>query len=187
MASTACGGDGNGDSARGSESSGEKASSAACKGCYRGHGVSFSYPPKWAKTDDVTAPLSDLWYLTLVLEIPSDYVEVYGQGKSELGFNPANLAAGKALLEDQREAVGFYVLPGSKKLTIDGRPGLRFRATQSRDGPLLKQRGKTIENTIVITFKGNTQYRIDCFHLKREAEIERGCAQIVRTFKAEKP
>ena len=75
------------------------------------------------------------------------------------------------------------MLPGSEKLTIDGRPGLRFRAILSRDRSLLKQRGKTIENTMVITFKGKTQYRIDCFHRDRAAEIERGCAQIVRTFK----
>jgi len=36
---------------------------------------------------------------------------------------------------------------------------------------------------MVITFKGKTQYRIDCLHRDRAAEIERGCAQIVRTFK----
>jgi hypothetical protein len=159
-------------------------SSATCKqGCYRGHGVSFSYPPKWRKTQDLEAPISELWYLTLVLESPSDYVEVYGQGQSELDFPAANLAAGKALLQNQRKAAGAYVLPGSTKLTIDGRPGLRFRTRQSR-GSLLK-RGKTIENTIVITSKGKTQYRIDCFHLERAAEIERGCAQIVRTFKVD--
>lgn len=182
MAGTACGGDGNGDGdgAPESDSGGNSSSSeprSACKGCYRGHGVSFSYPPKWRKTQDVTAPISDLWNVTLVLEKPSDYVEVYGTGPSELEFPAANLAAGKAELQDQQEVVGFHVLPGSEKLTIDGRPGLRFRA----------KRGKTIENTTVITSKGKTQYRIDCFHLKRAAEIKRGCAEIVRTFKAEKP
>ena len=107
------------------------------QGCYRGHGVSFSYPPKWQKTQDVTAPISDLWNVTVVLKKPSDYVEVYGTGPSELEFPAANLAAGKAELQDQQEVVGFHVLPGSEKLTIDGRPGLRFRA----------KRGKTIENT----------------------------------------
>jgi hypothetical protein len=108
-AGAACGGNGTGgtdDSGGGENTSGP---SAACKeGCYRGHGVSFNYPPKWRKTQDVGAPISDLWYLTLVLKTPSDYVEVYGQGQSELGFPPANLAAGKALLQNQREAVGAY-------------------------------------------------------------------------------
>ena len=160
----------------GGKSGGENTSGTkeACKqGCYRGHGVSFNYPPKWRKTQDVTAPISDLWFVTLALEKPSDYVAVFGSGPSELDFPAANLAAGKAELRDQLEGFGFHVLPGSEKLTIDGRPGLRFRT----------KRGKTIETTTIITFKGKTQYRIDCFHVKRAAEMERGCAQIVRTFK----
>jgi hypothetical protein len=61
-AGAACGGNGNGgtaDSGGGTNTSGP---SAACKeGCYRGHGVSFSYPPKWQKSEDVKAPISDLW------------------------------------------------------------------------------------------------------------------------------
>jgi hypothetical protein len=133
---------------------------------------------KWRKTQDLEAPLSDFWVVGL--EKPSDYVEIYGTGPGELDFPAANLAAGKAELQDQREVVGFSVLPGSEKLTIDGRPGLRFRF-------LFKQGGKTIENTMVITFKGKTQYRIDCVYEKRAAEIQRGCAEIVRTFKVEKP
>ena len=71
-------------------------------------------PPKWRKTQDVTAAISDLWNVTLVLEKPSDYVEVYGTGPSELEFPAANLAAGKAELQDQQEVVGFHVLPGSR-------------------------------------------------------------------------
>jgi hypothetical protein len=71
---------------------------------------------------------------------------------------------------------GFRVQGGSEKLTIDGRPGLRFRAKLSKNG-------KPVEETMVITFKGKTLYRFECSHRERAAEIERGCAEIVRTFK----
>jgi hypothetical protein len=105
--------------------------SAACKqGCYRGHGVSFNYPPKWQKTKDFGAPISALWFVAVVRDMKYlDYVEITGQGQSELGFPPANLAAGKAQIEDQREAYGAFFQPGSEKLTTDGRPALRFRST----------------------------------------------------------
>jgi hypothetical protein len=58
---------------------------------------------------------------------------------------------------------------------VDGRPGVRFRATQSRNGV-------TSQTTMILTFKGTTQYLFTCTHQER-AEIERGCAEIVRTFK----
>jgi hypothetical protein len=165
-------------------------SSAACKqGCYRGHGASFNYPPKWQKGTDVGAPISALWIVSVVRDRKYlDYVEITGQGQSELGFSPANLAAGKAQLKGQREALGAFFQPGSEKLTIDGRPALRFRSTLiNSTGARL---GNTIATTWLLTFKGKTQYRFECTHQERvpnaqaaAAEIERGCAEIVRTFK----
>ena len=186
-AGAACGGNGNGGTG-GKNSSGP---SAACKeGCYRGHGVSFNYPPKWKKTKDFGAPISALWFVAVVRDLKYlDYVEITGQGQSELeGFPPANLAAGKAHLKGQREALGAFFRAASEKLTIDGRPGLRFRATLAT-GTLTKP-GNFIETTWLLTFKGKTQYRFECTHQTRvpharaaAAEIERGCAQIVSTFK----
>jgi hypothetical protein len=167
-------------------------SSAPCKhGCYRGHGVSFNYPPKWQKTSDTTAPISDLWFVDVVRDKKySNYVEITGQGQSELGFPPANLAAGKAHLKGQREALGAFFQPGSEKLTIDGQPALRFRSTLTNGTGAAA--GNTVETAWLLTFKGKTQYRFECNHQARvpdaqaaAAEIERGCAQIVRTFKVE--
>jgi len=185
-AGAACGGNGNGGTG-GKNSSGP---SAACKeGCYRGHGVSFNYPPKWQKTKDFGAPISALWFVAVVRDLKYlDYVEITGQGQSELGFPPANLAAGKEQIEGQREAYGAFFQPGSEKLTIDGRPALRFRSTLvNSTGARL---GNTIATTWLLTFKGKTQYRFECTHQERvpharaaAAEIARGCAQIVRTFK----
>jgi hypothetical protein len=117
-----------------------------------------------------------------------DYVEITGQGQSELGFLPANLAAGKTHLEGQREALGAFFRAGSENLTIDGRPALRFRSTLT-NGTGAKA-GNTIETTWLLTFKGKTQYRFECTHQARvpharaaAPEVERGCAEIVRTFK----
>ena len=165
--------------------------SAACKqGCYRGHGVSFNYPPKWKKTKDFGAPISALWFVAVVRDLKYlDYVEITGQGQSELeGFPPANLAAGKAHLKGQREALGAFFRPGSEKLTIDGRPAQRFRSTLTNGTGA--RAGNTVETTWLLTFKGKTQYRFECTHQTRvpharaaAAEIERGCAEIVRTFK----
>jgi hypothetical protein len=166
-------------------------SSAACKqGCYRGHGVSFNYPPKWQKGTDF-GPTSKMWTVSVVRDLKySDYVEIIGQEQSELGFPPANLAAGKAHLEGQREALGAFFKPGSEKLTVDGRPALRFRSTLTNSTGAAA--GNTIATTWLLTFKGKTQYRFECNHQARvpharaaAAEIERGCTQIVRTFNVE--
>jgi hypothetical protein len=97
-----------------------------------------------------------------------------------LGFPAANLAAGKAYFKGLLEPIGTHVQAGSEKLTIDNRPGLRFQATG----------GDHVESTLFVTFKGRTQYFFNCAHQERvpharatAAEIERGCGQIVRTFK----
>src|ERR1051325_10369122 len=55
-------------------------SKGTCSGCYRGHGVSFTYPPRWQKTEDVKAPISDLWYVVLSLHEPAGYVKAVRQG-----------------------------------------------------------------------------------------------------------
>lgn len=165
-------------------------SSAACKqGCYRGHGVSFNYPPKWQKGTDFGAPISALWIVSVVRDLDlNNYVEIVGEGQSELGFPPANLAAGKAHIVGQRETLGAFFQPGSEKLTIDGRPALRFRSTLTNSTGA--GRGDTIATTWLLTFKGKTQYRFQCTHQvgvprarAAAAEIQRGCAQIMRTFK----
>ena len=184
-AGAACGGDSGG----GKNSSAPTAACKEGKGCYRGHGVSFNYPPKWQKTKDFGAPISALWFVALVRDLKYlDYVEITGEGQSELGFRPANLAAGKARIVGQREAYGAFFQPGSEKLTIDGRPALRFRSTLTNSTGA--RRGNTIATTWLLTFKGKTQYRFECTHQTRvpharaaAAEIERGCAEIVRTFK----
>jgi hypothetical protein len=167
MASTACGGNGNGDG------DGDQA-------VFREYGVSFNYPAKWQKTQDVPAPPSKVWVINLVLGPPSDLVTVVGEAQSEFSFPASNLAAFRAYIVGRLKVHGFRVQSGSEKLTIDGRPGLRFRAKHS-------WKGKLTEETFVITFKGKTLYRFECIHRKRAAEIERGCAQIVRTFKVGQP
>jgi hypothetical protein len=182
MASTACGGDGNGDGARASDSGGQNDTSesrrAACRGCYRGHGVSFNYPPNWRKTEDFA--ISDLWSLTLVARKPLDFVKVVGEGQARFGFRASNLGAFRAQIVDQLKEFGFRVQPGAERLRVDRRAGLRFRAT------LQKPNQKPIEETFVITFKGKTLYRFECAHRERASEIERGCAEIVRNFRVGK-
>jgi hypothetical protein len=105
--------------------------------------------------------------------------------QSELGFSPANLAAGKAHLKGQRETLGAFFKPGSEKLTIDGQPALRFRSTLTNGTGAAT--GNTIATTWLLTFKGKTQYRFERTHQEKvphaeaaAAEIERGCNQTVR-------
>ena len=132
---TACGGS-NGD---GRSSEPRK---ATCKGCYRGHGVSFNYPPTWQKTEDTAAPLSGTWILRLRLD-KQHTVQLAGQRESELDFPASNLTAGKSSILDELKVFDVHAQPGSEKLTVDGRPGLRFRATQSF-------RGTPFEITVLI-------------------------------------
>jgi hypothetical protein len=173
VAVTACGDGTNGD---GRSSEPRK---AACKGCYQGHGVSFNYPPTWQKTEDTTAPLSRTWLLRLRLD-KQHTIQLVGRRESELEFPPSNLAAGKSGILDELKVFDVHAQPGSEKLTVDGRPGLRFRATQS-------VKGKPFEITILITFKGKTQYLLSCTRPEGDSEFERGCAEIVRTFNVENP
>ena len=145
---------------------------------YQGHGVSFNYPAEWELTEDITAPISDLWGVVLALD-DEHFVQLTGEGESELGFAPADLDGGKAEIKEQWEVFDALVQADSEKLTIDGRPGLRFHVTESREG-------KT-EHTVLITSKGKTRYVFDCAHRVRATEIERGCAEIVRTFEVGRP
>jgi hypothetical protein len=57
------------------------------------------------------------------------------------------------------------------------KPGLGFRITGTHDGT-------PIESRLVFVFDDTTECELNCQHTAEKAdEIERGCEQIMRTFK----
>jgi hypothetical protein len=66
---------------------------------------------------------------------------------------------------------------GPEQLTMAGLPGARFRFTGT-------VQGVAIQDTVIFAFDGTTEYETRCQHTAEKAEeIERGCEQILRTFK----
>ena len=70
---------------------------------------------------------------------------------------------------------------GPDKLSMGGLPGLRFRGTGTVDGA-------PIESTLVFAFDHTTEYFLNCQSTQaRTVEMQRGCDQIVRSFKVTTP
>jgi hypothetical protein len=94
-----------------------------------------------------------------------------------------NLDAAKSafegLVQQLADQAGGTVQAGPEEVTVDGKPGLRFRLTGILDGT-------PFESTLVFVFDGTTGYEINCQHTTEKAEeIEQGCEQILRTFKVD--
>jgi hypothetical protein len=194
--STSYGGSGN-DSAKGtsSKSSSEPSRTAVCKGCYRGHGVSFKYPAKWHKVDELEAPTVGQWYVAFGFD-DLNFIRVYHDLLGQGDFDPDALGqstpvtaknldafkAGFAALVRQRwKEYGGAMQGGPEKRTIAGRPALQFRATREAEEAFRPV------SMMLFVFDGTSEYQLECYHTREaRAEIERGCAEFVRTFKVEK-
>jgi uncharacterized RDD family membrane protein YckC len=156
---------------------------------YQGHGVSFQYPAGWQEADKVQVGAAgsgnELW--RIVISVGSDKVSIVLVQAYRLGrpVTAENLAEAKAEaatgVRQYLEQSGWAMQSGPEELTVGGLPGLRFRATGN-------SRGTPIESTLVYAFDGTTEYYLNCQHTKdTAAEIQRGCDQIMRTFKVTAP
>jgi len=77
------------------------------------------------------------------------------------------------------EQPGGAVLAGPEEITVAGKPGPWFRVTGTHDGT-------PFETRLVFVADGTTLYELDCQHTAEKAEeIERGCEQLLRTFKVD--
>jgi hypothetical protein len=148
---------------------------------YRGNGVSFDYPAGWSEgTTETLAETGDaLWEVAFVLD--RENLVTLKAYRLNMPVTAENLDAAKAEVEELIQGLakqeGGTVRAGPEEITAAGKPGLRFRGTGTLEGT-------PIERTIVLIFDGTTQYTLNCQHTPEWAEeIERGCEQIVRTFK----
>jgi uncharacterized RDD family membrane protein YckC len=154
---------------------------------YRRHGVSFAYPAGWDEgTLNVKASSGgggELWEA------------VVGTGTGDLDFvaveafrlsapiTAENLDAVKpevgGVVQQLFEQADGTVQAGPDEITVGGKPGLRASGTGTIDGT-------PVGFTVVFVFDGTTQYFFSCEHTAGKAdEIERGCQQILRTFRVD--
>jgi hypothetical protein len=84
-----------------------------------------------------------------------------------------------SVVQQLAEKLGGAVRGGPEQLTVAGLPAARFRFTGTAQGT-------AIQHTVVFAFDDTTENAISCQHTAEKAEeIERGCEQIMRTFKVD--
>jgi uncharacterized RDD family membrane protein YckC len=157
---------------------------------YRGHGVSFDYPAGWQEANKVqvgaTAGGGNALWRTAVRvgtdEVSMVIVEAYRLGAPVTAENLAEVKPEAATAVRQLvEQGGGAVQGGPEDLTVGGLPALRFRVTTTV--------GATpVESTLVLVFDRTTEYFLNCQHARHKAaEVQRGCDQVLRTFKVTAP
>jgi uncharacterized RDD family membrane protein YckC len=152
---------------------------------YQGHGVSFEYPGGWQEASKVHGGGEALWRTAVgpgTDKVSAVYVEAYRIGTPVTAENLAEAKAELATLVRQLlEQRGGAMQSGPEEFTVGGLRGLRFRGTATADATPL-------ESTLVYVFDQTTEYALNCQHTRdKAAEIQRGCDQIVRTFKVTAP
>ncbi len=155
---------------------------------YRGHGVLFEYPAGWQEASKVNVAggsRNELWQFAVGTgtdEVSVVIVEAYRLGGPVTAENldevkPEAATAVRQLLEQ----LGGALQSGPEELTVGGLPALRFRGTATI-------KATPVELAVVFVFDHTTQYAINCQHTRDQAaEIQRGCNQILRTFKVTAP
>lgn len=160
--------------------SGSTADGDGLTSVYRGNGVTFEYPTGWREaTDKLTSDATTEWRIGL---------EIMPHGMVVIEASPAtasHIADGLYAHESEvvadfdsaytRRGGGLQGTP--ERLAVAGLPALQVVA----DG--VSNDGNAIENRMTIFVDGSTQYLINCMHMAGdEAEVSRGCEQIVSTF-----
>jgi Tol biopolymer transport system component len=151
---------------------------------YLAHGVSFDYPAGWQQSSkpEVRATSGGgetLWTAAVGAgELDLVIVQAF---RLRVPVTAQNLDAAavefQALGQRLSKQLGGALQAGPDKLTVDGLPGLRFRGTATIDAT-------PVESTLVFAFDQTTEYFLNCQSTRaKAAEIQRGCDQIVRSFK----
>jgi hypothetical protein len=151
---------------------------------FEGGGVRFEYPADWRAIDEVRSratlgePLSRIvvgidganFVLVSTYRVTADITEgnvddYVAQVVGEIG--DAIREGGGRLTEPTRISLGEL-------------PAVRFRASGSNPD------GVAVTDTIVVAFRGTTEYFINCQHTPDHAEeIGGGCDRIVETFEVQ--
>jgi uncharacterized RDD family membrane protein YckC len=151
---------------------------------YQGHGVSFEYPTGWQEASKVQVDAdrgNALWRIAVGTgtdEVSAVRVEAYRLSRPVTAENLAEVKPEAATAVRQlTEQLSSAAQSGPEELTVGGLPGLRFRVTGTVDAT-------PFGTTMVFVFDQTTEYFLNCQHTQdTAAEIQRGCDQIVRTFK----
>jgi hypothetical protein len=153
---------------------------------YRGHGVSFDYPAGWEEGKTQTLGSNDstnqLWKAAVTTAGDLDLVSVTAY-RLNISVTAQNLDSVMpelvSLVQQVAERQGGAVQGGPEQLTVAGLSGARFQITGTAQGA-------AIQTTVVFAFDDTTEYAIKCQHTAEKAdEIERGCEQILRTFRVD--
>jgi uncharacterized RDD family membrane protein YckC len=150
---------------------------------YGGHGVSFDYPARWRQIDVQSQASAghaeERWTVAVGPGGRHDLVSITAY-QTEIPVTPENVDAVEAQFEElirrlyQQE--GGVLLAGPEELTAGGKPGFRFRGTETVEGA-------DVEAADAFVFDGTTEYQVHCQSTReKRAEIRRGCDQLVRSL-----
>jgi uncharacterized RDD family membrane protein YckC len=151
---------------------------------YRAHGVSFAYPAA-LREGSLTGTAGNgpqLWAVSFALDaedwigIGADRLSAPVTAARLAAFTPAADKAARRFLGQ----AGGVVQAGPQQITVGGLPALQFLGALTTGGIAIKV-------TLVFAFHGTTQYFLYCAHTRPGAgQMERACAQVMRTFKVSK-
>jgi len=163
-----------------------RATSAGNTLTYRADGISFNYPAAWTdygtRYGESSGSGPQLWR-TFVGPGPSTpydgvIVTAYPVSQTVAAQNigaliPALKSEAKRLFKQ----AGGGVQAGPEKITMAGKPAVRFRGTGVIAG------GTRYMSTIVFAFNGTTEYFVNCqYTAAKAAEVTRACDQVVGSF-----
>jgi hypothetical protein len=176
FALAACGGDGD---EGGALSGGDKT--------FEGDGFSFSYPEEWTEGEEFEARAQ------LGREATSQVAVAPGHGQDgvlvEVGPVSPSISGGNIdqfkaefaqAVESLFQEVEGELTAGPARVQVGGLPALRFEATG------VTSQGVRTRSRLTLVFDGLTQYTVNCqFTPEGAEEIERGCDQVLSSFRVE--
>jgi hypothetical protein len=152
---------------------------------FEGSGVRFEYPADWRAIDEVTSratlgePLSRIvvgidganFVLVSTYRVTADITE----GNVDDYVAQAVGEIGDAIREG-----GGRLTEEPTRIPLGELPAVRLRASGSNPD------GVAVIDTIVVAFRGTTEYFVNCQHTPDHAEeIGKGCDRIVETFEVQ--
>jgi uncharacterized RDD family membrane protein YckC len=146
------------------------------------HGISFEHPPGWHQEPVRTrAGGGNLLCQTGLFIGPSDVVLIDAHPLTRpvtarylATITPLLTRAVRHLFAQ----IGGVLQAGPRKVTIGGLPGVEFRGTGRSFN------GTRIHSTVVFAYHGRTEYFVNCQYTSQHAtQVQRGCHQILRTFR----
>jgi len=150
---------------------------------YRAHGVSFEYPAGWqvqnVETTATAGGGQELWTTAVGPGTDLDSIEVTAY-QVNVPVTAQNIDAVTPELESVTrqlfDQLGGAVQAGPEKITMAGKPAVRFSGTGTING-------SQVESTVVFAFSGTTEYAVNCqYTAARAAEVQRACNQVLTSF-----